>query len=184
MYCIEIWQRLALCEQHSGNLVAAEQAFSRALELAPNNSRILHNYGLMLFLQQHFRKACDFFKKAITLKPDYAAAWYHLALALEQQKLATEALFCYNQALQISPDLPGLRRRHVRCLQNCCAWQELKKALRKLQAQTTQELSQGRIPEESPFLHLTYSQDLSHNLVIAQSWATTLKTAVDNDQES
>ena len=171
----ETWQRLALCEQHTGNPEAAARAFARALELAPNHPRILHNYGLLHFLQHRYPEASKLFKKAITAQPDYAAAWYHLALALEQLKLATEALFCYNRALQLSPELPGLRRRRIRCLQSCCAWQELETALRELRRQTENELSLKKIPEESPFLHLTYSQDLSRNLEIARAWSTALQ---------
>ena len=44
------------------------------------------------------------FEKALSIKPDYAEAYYNIGNALQKQSRLEEALEAYNKALAIKPD--------------------------------------------------------------------------------
>ena len=48
--------------------------------------------------------AIDAFKKAISIKPDYADAYNNLGNALQEQGKLEEAIEAYNKALSLKPD--------------------------------------------------------------------------------
>lgn len=69
------WTQLGLAKSLQGELEAAERAFLKALELAPNNSHANYYYGAFLsFDSERKAEALDFAKKALKINPGHPAA--------------------------------------------------------------------------------------------------------------
>lgn len=79
-----------------------EQNNNSAHQLASQNFENLHNIGLAHFNKKDFKKAVDFFKQALRLKPNSHAANHNLAIALERTGCLNEALAYYKDALEIN----------------------------------------------------------------------------------
>ena len=163
------WNRLGLIEQnHNFNIEAAELAYTTALHCKPDFYQVLNNFGLLKLSQLEYHDASELFRKALTLKSDYAEAAHNLAITLQHINKIDEAETFFQQALKLRPELPGLQRQYINLLQNSCSWTKLQKALFVLEARTTQEL-EGHVPtEESPLLHITHSFDMHRNRMIAE----------------
>lgn len=80
-----------------------------AVEAFPESGELWFGYGNSLWGEQQRHAALKAFEKAVSLKPDFAAAWNNLAYAhhaFGDEQKARESL-C--QALTLSPDDPGLQ---------------------------------------------------------------------------
>ena len=60
--------------------------------------------GNALVVQNNLEKAIDLFKKAISLKPDYAEAYNNMGLALHFQDKSEEAIVAYKKSISLDPD--------------------------------------------------------------------------------
>lgn len=104
----------------------AIKAYEQALILEPNNPVFMNEVGKLFVLrsdayrtllnskEQQARddaqknvnaeldKAADWFNKAISVKPDYAAAHYNLGLAYERQNRLPEAITKFEQVLSVN----------------------------------------------------------------------------------
>ncbi|GAB4281857.1 MAG: hypothetical protein Kow0029_27160 [Candidatus Rifleibacteriota bacterium] len=63
-----------------------------------------HSRGWVLFKTGEVKKAIESFTRAVTLKPDYVAARYHLGLACYIDHNFTEALDSFEQVLAVNPN--------------------------------------------------------------------------------
>ena len=77
--------RLGLIHWQRGDVKLAEQEWREALRLAPNDSSVLNNLGLVCSDQGRYSEAVSFFHQAIGLKPDDPAP--HLNLGVVYGKL-------------------------------------------------------------------------------------------------
>jgi Flp pilus assembly protein TadD len=84
-------------------LVLARAQLQLALELTPNDARIIDGFGALAFQLGDFGAAGDFFRRAIQLQHDYARAYGNLALveALAGNLVTSNRLF--KKALELDP---------------------------------------------------------------------------------
>lgn len=95
---------LALCHSACGAARPAEQAFRRALELAPGNPLILGNYARFLQKLGRPRDAMDVLERATRAAPDSAQAWTELGIASLKQGQAEPAATALERAVGLQPD--------------------------------------------------------------------------------
>ena len=50
-------------------------------------------------------EAIEFYNKAISIKPDFAEAYYNMGNALKAQGKLEEAIEAFNKAISLKPDL-------------------------------------------------------------------------------
>jgi tetratricopeptide (TPR) repeat protein len=62
------------------------------LQIKPKNGEICNNLGVVYFKQKQYDKALDQFQTAIRLKPDFADAYYNLAIVYTQKEMPKEAI--------------------------------------------------------------------------------------------
>ncbi|MCK5850806.1 MAG: tetratricopeptide repeat protein [Kiritimatiellae bacterium] len=179
----EAWNRLGLIEQnHNMDLDNAEIAYRKALTYKPDFPAALNNYGLLEFSWQKYEIAEVLFRKALLLHPEHARATHNLAITLQHQDKIDEAAKYFQKALQLAPKLPGAQRQYINLLQDSCAWEELRQTLLLLKQRTSTELENKQETEETSFLHLTYSFDMQHNLLLAKSRCRSLIQAAKSKQ--
>lgn len=99
-------------------LELATKSYERALELEPTNPFILVELSRVYLIQANLapspterqlslEKARDYIREAINLKPDYALAFYQMALIQEAQGKRKEAISTLEQLKQLSPYIAG-----------------------------------------------------------------------------
>lgn len=93
-------------ERHleAGDFQAAERAFSKAVEAAPDSAVPHSKLGVTLVNQGRQDAAIAQFSKAIALQPGYAPAYSNLGNAYREKGMHTEALMAYERALAIDPE--------------------------------------------------------------------------------
>ena len=68
--------------------------------------------GVTLKDQGKLDEAIEAYNKCISLKPDYADAYYNMGNALKDQGKLDEAIEAYNKALSLKPDYAECLLQH------------------------------------------------------------------------
>ncbi|RJF78450.1 tetratricopeptide repeat protein [Azospirillum cavernae] len=88
-------------------LEEADRLLRQALLRTPRDPGILNNLGLALNRMGRIGESVHMFRQAITIRADYAEAWFGLAAALDAQGDSQAALEAYRTAADLRPDDPG-----------------------------------------------------------------------------
>jgi len=93
-------------ERHlqAADYAAAEAAFRRAVEAAPDSGVAHSKLGVALAHQGRLDEAIAEFSKAVALEPTYAPAYSNLGNAYRALGRLGEALTAYERALAVDPD--------------------------------------------------------------------------------
>ena len=82
----------------------AEEAFQKAIQIAPNYAEA-HNYlGMVYADQKRFQEAEEAFQKAIQIAPNYAEAHNYLGMVYANTEKCEKAIEEYKKAVRIKPD--------------------------------------------------------------------------------
>jgi tetratricopeptide (TPR) repeat protein len=87
-----------------GDFTAAQRAFERAVEAAPDLAVAHSKVGVALAHQGQHDAAIACFSKALQLQPGYAPAYSNLGNAYRAKGMPVEAVAAYQRALAIDPD--------------------------------------------------------------------------------
>ncbi|MGH2349739.1 MAG: tetratricopeptide repeat protein [bacterium] len=93
-------------EEHlaAGDYAAAQRAFERAVEAAPDLAVAHSKVGVTLAHQGQHDAAIARFSKALQLQPGYAPAYSNLGNAYKAKGMLVEAVAAYQRALAIDPE--------------------------------------------------------------------------------
>lgn len=91
---------LALVEKKRGDGAAAESAFRRAAELAPDDSKILANHANLLVEAGRHDEAMALYDRALSLQPGFDDARFNRAILLQKMGRLDEALAALEAALR------------------------------------------------------------------------------------
>ena len=89
----------ALVEKKSGDALAAERAFKRALALEPRDPQINNNYANLLGDLGRADEALRFYERALAADPQFANARFNRGLLLQRLGRADEALHDFDAIL-------------------------------------------------------------------------------------
>ena len=89
---------------NQGKLGEVFEQTSTLTKQYPNSLVLWNLVGASAAQTGKLDKAIDAFKKAISIKPDYAEAYYNMGIALQDQGKLDEAVSIYNKALAIRPE--------------------------------------------------------------------------------
>lgn len=96
-------QLLAMCHAQAGNLEQAEQAFLRALELAPDHPLIGVNYATMLRKANRLDAALEVLQRTVDTAPEFATGWSELGLTALRAGQPQRALVALKRAVARQP---------------------------------------------------------------------------------
>jgi O-antigen ligase/tetratricopeptide (TPR) repeat protein len=94
------------------SLAFSLSAYGQAIQLDPLNPTLRLDVGGIYYITQNYNEAIRFFTDAANLKPDYANAYYNLAIAYRDNKDVPDALTVANQTvvlLQSTPNSPDYK---------------------------------------------------------------------------
>ena len=100
----DAYQLLGMCEARRGAFEAADVAFRRALELAPDHPLILSNYAAALRQSGRPMAALAFARRAAEVSPGTAKAWTDLATTAQAAGNPELAWSAARRAQDLQPD--------------------------------------------------------------------------------
>ena len=106
----EAWNNLAMAYRRKGYLEMANFAYHQALEVYPDFAEVWQNLGT---IQEDGNKRIEYFKKAISIKPDLDIAWRNLVLAYYESKNYELAWACANRCRALGYTLPASLMREL-----------------------------------------------------------------------
>ena len=98
------WKILGAVANLRGNISDASTFFQRSAELAPQDSNIFFNLGVIYKKLGRLKEAEESYKKAISIKPNYANANNNLGVIYRKLDRIIEAEQCYMQAVSSDPN--------------------------------------------------------------------------------
>ncbi len=88
---------------HEGRWADAEEAFRRAIEIAPRFADVRCKHGQVLLQLDEVEQAIAEFREAVTINPRYADAYAMLGIAYRRAKREEDALDAFRAALNADP---------------------------------------------------------------------------------
>lgn len=111
----EVWFELANIYFRQKQLVEAETAYLRAIDLHTEYFPALLNLGRLELFQKQFDVAIQVLGQAVNIRSDSADANYFLGEAYLQSKRGSSAVVFFNEALRLDPD--GMAEVHLELAQ-------------------------------------------------------------------
>ena len=99
----QLWNNIGMCFFGKGKYVAAVACLKRANYLAPFESMVAFNLGVVHLTTGQFASAFHYFSSTINLQPSYGKAYMCLAIALAQLEDFDNACAAYEKALELAP---------------------------------------------------------------------------------
>lgn len=89
----------------SDQLTKLEKTIKRAIKIAPNDSSLWNQLGVVqMYPDFSIKKAEKTFRKAIELNPNNSSSWNNLAILLKNNSRNVEAEQAFRQRVQLEPD--------------------------------------------------------------------------------
>ena len=107
-----VWEELGTLNFILKNFNKAEEAYTRALQVQPDDARTLISCGRLRIVQKNFEGAVELLSRAVKVQPTSAEANYFLGEAYLQLKLGSKAIGYLYEALRLDPI--GMADAHLR----------------------------------------------------------------------
>lgn len=107
---VENLHKKALVLQKDGNQEEAIKYFDKALEFEPNNSELLYDKAISFQMLLRFDDAIEYYNKSLKIDPNNFGAFINKGLCLSSPNMnrQEDAILCFDQALILIPDDPGV----------------------------------------------------------------------------
>lgn len=102
------WHVLAICQEKSGHLGQALQAYEAALKLSPNETDIAHDLGRLAQQMGYLEIAEKLLLKYLAVEPGHVEATNNLACVLRDQKRYADAIEALRALIAVEPESPVL----------------------------------------------------------------------------
>ncbi len=112
----DAWANLGIARERQGDLRGAEEAYRKAIALAPEAPRPRYNLGTLLAQRGEAREAIEQLAAAVRLAPDFKDARINLATAEADRGDAQAALTQYDEILRRDPGDAAVRYRRALAL--------------------------------------------------------------------
>ena len=107
----QAWAGLGMAKENSKDFAGAEQAYRKAIQLAPDRSDYHFTLGDFLQARQRYAEAAASFRKALELGPADATTYFQLGECLQSLCDKAGAAESFRKALHYNPDMSAARQR-------------------------------------------------------------------------
>jgi tetratricopeptide (TPR) repeat protein len=98
------WNKKGIEARTSGNYTFAVDAFSKTIELNPQEASAYYNRGNAYYYLGQYQRAIEDYNEAIRLKPNYANAYINRGNVYDKLGQYQRAIEDYNEAIRLKPD--------------------------------------------------------------------------------
>lgn len=162
----------------------AEIQFKKCISLIPEDHQAYHNMGNIYYDQGDYASAARWYDKAISINPRSIQTFINRGIIFQECGESNDALECFNMALAIDTNNSKALCHKVHELYQRCEWTDLDELRCKISDLSKQELAQGILPSEMPFLCLIRTGDPIINFHIAQRWSQEVQKSITEFQYS
>ena len=110
---MDVQIREAVALRGKGDYAGATQILSQLMLVAPDNSRVVGEYGKNLVQQGRSKEALDFLKRAVQLQPSDWTLYSATGVSYDQSGDYANAKIAYQQALSIKPGDVGVLNNYA-----------------------------------------------------------------------
>ena len=96
----------------TGQLAAARELFEKALDSFPGNANLAFELGMVCFRQHDWRKAAEYYRMSLDLRPGMVKPLFYLAEAYFMESDLDAARATIQQAAGIAPDDPQVCQKY------------------------------------------------------------------------
>ncbi|XPS85891.1 putative UDP-N-acetylglucosamine--peptide N-acetylglucosaminyltransferase SEC [Desulfosarcina variabilis str. Montpellier] len=153
----------------------ASHAYKQALQIKPDFIEVHNNLGISLNKSGYPVEALEAFERAIRLNPANANAYLNAGIINYHQGKLELAIECTRSAIERAPCESKGYLYLFEQLRAACCWDELSAVEGRVDQYTNEALSADNLPDESPFLSITRSEDRQRHLKIASRWSREIK---------
>jgi tetratricopeptide (TPR) repeat protein len=143
-----VWNELGNAAREVGDLAAAEAAFTRATELAPDYSRAWVNLGTLALERGDLDAARAHLARAVERGRDNPVAHANLGNVLTRLGLHAEAAAAYRRAVELAPGRAAFQRGLARTLARSGDLDGARAAVREALAQAPQDAASRALARE------------------------------------
>jgi tetratricopeptide (TPR) repeat protein len=98
-----LYNKLGICQQRLGDVVAAREAYATALDLRPDYAEAWNNIGTLDHARQDYAAAVFAYEKSIALDPTDPVVYKNLGQAWLAQEEIEKTLEAWTQAMRLDP---------------------------------------------------------------------------------
>ena len=96
--------KIAVSNHAQNKLKEAQILYNKILEVNPNHSQVLNNFGTIFYNLEENQKAKNYYEKAIKINPKYSNAYLNLGVLFEKLKDDLKAKDCYEKLIENDPN--------------------------------------------------------------------------------
>ena len=100
----EMWYRLGMSCQRRNDLVEAQKAFEKAIQIKPNFYQAHFQLALCYAEKKSWSESGGYFEKVVKYKPDFEMGWIRWGQMLDLSGKSAEAIKKYESVFQIVPN--------------------------------------------------------------------------------
>ncbi|MCF7749578.1 tetratricopeptide repeat protein [Bacillus subtilis subsp. subtilis] len=167
------WVMLADAELEAGDVLAGEQAATRALQLRGHHPEALARLGRARWMQGRHAEAAALLRQAADLAPQHPGIALWLGHALEDAGQPEAAADAYRHAHTLLPGEPYITAQLLNWQRRLCDWRNIEP----LSAQVRQAVAQGQAVVE-PFAFLSEDGTAAEQLACARQRAAAIAASV------
>ncbi len=99
------WNKVGIAFHQLGQLTIARKNYERSVKLNSNYAEAINNLGTVAYAQKSYRRATNFYKKALLITPESASIHSNLGTVYFARKKYDDALVEYQRALTLDPNV-------------------------------------------------------------------------------
>lgn len=108
------YNNLGALKRATGDLIAAKNAFQKAVEIDANFATGYYNLGLTLKAMGNLTEAIAAYNRAIAINPSYAEAYQNLGVVLLKAGLVADSLAAFNKAVSLHDEQNPVAAQQLR----------------------------------------------------------------------
>lgn len=149
----------------------AIRAYRQALQLKPDLNEVHNNLGISLNKRGHPTEALDAFERAIRLDPGNVNAYLNAGIINCHQGQLDRAIEYSRSAIEKNQSKSKAYLYLFEQIRAACCWDEIKDVEGMVDQYSDEALGTDSLPDETPFISITRSEDRQRHLKIASRWS-------------
>ena len=172
------WGNLCMVLRDLGEFDDAVLSGRHATSLNPNSFHVWHNLANVYKDMGRYHESISCYEKARSLNPKNDLTHTGLGIAYQCAGDTDRSVGSFKMAMKHNP-LSGIAINNL--LNNCmmeCEWDKSSYYEKMIHNLTIESLRKGQVPEETPFINLSRSDDTELNMAVARAWSRELEAKI------
>ena len=178
------WGNLCMVSRDLGELEEALLSGRHATSLNPNSFHVWHNLANVCKDMGRYQESITCYEKARSLNSKNDVTHTGLGIAYQCAGDTDRAVKSFKMALKYNPSAgTAISNLLNHCMMDC-DWDQSSNYEKMIHNLTIESLRTGKVPEETPFINLSRSDDTELNMAVAKAWSQGLEAKMSGKRNS